>query len=187
LKEKGLAFDVRVVDSTKDETRAPEYLAKTVTGRVPALFDGDFGIAESSAIVEYLEEAYPETPVLPRAPHDRARCRQLMSWLRSDETLILREERPTTTIFYAPAKTPLSPLAAAAASKLCDVASRVVQTGEGSLFGAWSIVDAELAFMLHRLIASGDPVPPAVREWAARQWNRPTVQSFVSHERPNGT
>lgn len=88
LREKKLAFDVRVVDSAKGETRAADYLAETVTGRVPTLVHDGFGLGESSAIVEYLDETFPEVPVLPRTPRERARCRQLMSWLRSDETLL---------------------------------------------------------------------------------------------------
>jgi glutathione S-transferase len=184
LKEKALDFDVRVLDAEQNETKAGDYLSSTVTGRVPSLVHDGFGVAESSAIVEYLDEAFPSVPVLPRDVRGRARCRQMMSWLRSDETVPIRVERPTTTIFYAPATKPLSTEAAAAASKLCEVASRLLSGGRTHVLDAWSIVDAELAFMLHRLISSGDPVPDAVRSWASAQWTRPTIQSFVQHARP---
>jgi glutathione S-transferase len=184
LTEKLLPFDARILDAEKNETRDDLYLAKTVTGRVPALFHDDLGLAESSAIVEYLEDVWPEVPVLPRRPEERARARQLMSWMRSDDTAPIREERPTTTIFYAPSATPLSPVAAGAAKKLCEVAGRVLRPGQPHVFGTWSIVDAELCFLLRRLIASGDTVPEDLRRWAAAQWERPSVVAFRSKPRP---
>jgi glutathione S-transferase len=59
-----------------------------------------FGLAESSAMVEYLDEVFPSPPVLPPSAKERARCRQIMSWLRSDETAPIREERATSTMFF---------------------------------------------------------------------------------------
>jgi glutathione S-transferase len=184
LREKGLAFDARVLETSKNETRTSDYLDQTVTGRVPSLIHDGFGIGESSAIIEYLEDTFPDPPVLPRGVRDRARCRQLMSWLRSDETAKIREERSTATMFYDRAREPLSKDAAAAATKLCEVTRRVLQPGRSSIFDAWAIVDSELAFLLHRLILNGDPVPDDVRAWAETQWKRPTVQAFVQLERP---
>jgi len=184
LREKGLDFEAVALDAAKDETRAAGYLVQTVTGRVPSLLDEDFGLAESSAIVEYLEEKHPEPPVLPAGTRDRARCRQLMSWLRSDETAPLREERPTHTMFYGRAKQPLGDAAARSAKKVVEVAGRVIRAGEPHLFDRWSIVDAELAFMLHRLILNGDPVPRGVVTWAEAVWQRPSVREFVEIGRP---
>ena len=37
--------------------------------------------------------------------------------------------------------------------------------------------------MLHRLILNGHAVPGRIGEWAAAQWQRPSVQEFVSHPR----
>lgn len=184
LHEKGLAFDARVLDTSRNETRTSDYLDQTVTGRVPSLIHDGFGLGESSAIIEYLEDTFPAPPVLPRGVRDRARCRQLMSWLRSDETAKIREERSTATMFYDRAREPLSNAAATAATKLYEVTRRVLQPGRSSIFDAWAIVDAELAFLLHRLILNGDPVPDDVRAWAEIQWQRPTVQAFVQRERP---
>jgi glutathione S-transferase len=185
LKEKALPFETRVVDASLGETKTESYLAETITGRVPTLLHDDFGLGESSAIVEYLEEAFPETPVLPRAPKDRARCRQLASWIRSDETLPLRAERSTATMFFASERTttPLSDEARAAAEKLCAVVSRVLRPGAPHLFDSWCIVDSELAFILHRLITNGDAVPDAVRAYAVEQWKRPSVRAFVDRVR----
>lgn len=184
LKEKGVPFEAAVLDADKNETRTTDYLAQTVTGRVPALVHDGFGVAESSAIVEYLEDTFPTPRVLPADPRERARCRQLMSWLRSDETAPVREERSTHTMFYAPSGKPLSDAGKASAKKLVEVAGRLVRSDRPNIFDAWCIVDSELAFILHRLILNGDPVPETVKSWAAAQWKRPTVREFVERARP---
>src|ERR671931_2566047 len=98
LREKGLPFEMSIVSLDKKEQRRPEYRERTVTGKVPALQHGDFWLAESSAIIEYLDETFapPQYPRMLRAePRARARARQIMSWLRSD-IMALREERSTT-------------------------------------------------------------------------------------------
>jgi glutathione S-transferase len=43
--------------------------------RIPVLIDGDLSISDSSVICAYLDEAYPERPLLPAGPADRARAR----------------------------------------------------------------------------------------------------------------
>jgi glutathione S-transferase len=45
--------------------------------RIPVLVDGDFSICDSSVICAYLDDAYPERPLLPADPRDRARARWL--------------------------------------------------------------------------------------------------------------
>lgn len=43
--------------------------------RIPVLVDGDLVINDSTVICEYLDEMYPDPPLMPRAPADRARAR----------------------------------------------------------------------------------------------------------------
>ena len=45
--------------------KSPEYLAINPMGKMPALEDGGQCIAESAVILEYLDEAYPQTPLMP--------------------------------------------------------------------------------------------------------------------------
>ncbi len=51
------------------------------------------------------------------------------------------------------------------------------------LFGAWSIADADLSFMLHRLLLNDHPVPEHIAAYARAQWQRPSVQEYVTRER----
>lgn len=184
LREKGIGFDVTEVSLVDLAHREPAYRDRSVTGRVPALEHDGFWLAESSAIAEYLEDTFPETSGLfPADARKRARARQLMAWFRSD-LAALREERSTATMIYEHATAALSPAAAADAEKLLRVAGALQPTDGGPLFGSWCLADAELAFMLHRLILNGDPVPAPVRDYATAQLARPSARAFMEHARP---
>jgi glutathione S-transferase len=183
LREKGLPFTLREISLAKRQQHDAAYRDRALTGKVPALVHGDLWLTESSAIIEYLEDVFPDAPrVLPTDPIARARARQLMAWIRSD-LLALREERPTTTMFYERATAPLTAAGEAAAATLVRVAEAVVPTTSPHLFGTWSIADADLAFMLHRLLSNDHPVPARVAEYARAQWQRPSVQEFVTRRR----
>jgi glutathione S-transferase len=182
LEEKGIPFEVRTVDLDTGGQHAPDYAAQSLTRRVPTLVDGGFRLSESSAITEYLDEAYPGVPLYPADPKLKARAREVQAWLRSD-LLPIRQERSTNVIFYERSDAPLSPAAQAAAQKLFAAADVLLANDAEYLFGAWSIADVDLALMLQRLIANGDAVPPKLAAYAQRQWQRPTVQAWVSRER----
>jgi glutathione S-transferase len=182
LREKGLAFDVEVLDLAAGDQRGSGFARKSLTQRVPTLVDGDFTLSESTAITEYLDDTQDGPALLPREPRQRARARQLQAWLRSD-LAALRAERSTEVVFYGPTDKPLSAAGQAAADKLIAAASQLLE-GREQLFDAWSVADTDLALTLNRLILNGDAVPEALRLYAARQWQRPSVQEWLKFERP---
>ncbi len=59
------------------EQFSPEYKAKNPQALVPTLEDGGRLLTQSLAIIEYLEELYPEPPLLPKEPADRALVRAM--------------------------------------------------------------------------------------------------------------
>ena len=184
LKEKRLPFTVKSVDLAAKQHQDAAYENLSLTAKVPMLMHGGFALAESSAIIEYLEDAFPapaHPPLYPADARERARARQLQAWFRSD-LMALREERPTTVIFKAPEAKPLSEAGRAAADKLIRVASSLIGEGADNLFGNWCIADTELALTLNRLVANGDAVPEHLKHYAQAQWARPSVQAWVRHE-----
>src|SRR6476620_11624875 len=52
-----------------------EYERLSPLRRIPVLIDGDFSMSDSSVICAYLDEAYPDRPLLPADPKNRARSR----------------------------------------------------------------------------------------------------------------
>ncbi|MDP3936764.1 MAG: glutathione S-transferase family protein, partial [Deltaproteobacteria bacterium] len=80
LYEKGLTFEKISIPSKPDGTmdKPAEFLAANPRGKVPTLIDDDTVVYESSLVLEYLDEAYPETPLYPKDVKAKARCRQLV-------------------------------------------------------------------------------------------------------------
>jgi glutathione S-transferase len=72
LAEKGVEYETVVVDL--DERQAWIY-DKNPLGRVPVLEEDTFVLPESAVIMEYLDERYPEPPLLPDDPGERALAR----------------------------------------------------------------------------------------------------------------
>ena len=183
LTEKAQAFEIRLVDLDAGEQRMQPYQHRAPTCRIPALTHDGFHLSESSAITEYLEDVYapPEHVALyPADRQQRARARQLQAWLRSD-LVALRTERPTEHVFHEPPGTALTDSAQAAANKLVRVAGLLLVPGQSDLFGQWSIADIELALMLKRL--AGEELPDWLRDYADAQWQRPSVQTWLEHNR----
>jgi glutathione S-transferase len=183
LTEKGIPFELKTVDLEAGANRAEDFAARSLTQRIPTLVDGDFALSESSAITEYLEELQPDPALYPAGLKARARARQVQAWIRSD-LLPIRQERPTTVVFYGPADAPLTAVAQQATDRLFKAAQALLAHGGEHLFGSWTIADVDLALMLNRLVLNGDDVPPALREYAVRQWERESVQRWVTLERP---
>ena len=180
LIEKRVPFELRTVDLAAGEHLAQDYARLSLTSRVPTLAVGEFSLSESSAIVEYLEDAFPspEFPsVYPASPEQKARARQIQAWVRSDLGA-LREERPTTVIFGDKNAAPLTPQGRQAAEKLLAVADRLIDDQGNHVFGSWSIADVDLSVMLNRLYANGDPVPAKVKAYVDRQASRPCVEQW---------
>jgi glutathione S-transferase len=59
LREKGLAFETVSLDLEAAHNQTAEFARLSMTQRVPTLVEGDFALSESSAICEYLDQAYP--------------------------------------------------------------------------------------------------------------------------------
>jgi glutathione S-transferase len=78
LAEKGLKYEKVNIDITKGEQKKPEYLAINPYGKVPALQDNGTTVYESSIVMEYLNDKYPNPPLMPADAGQRARARVLM-------------------------------------------------------------------------------------------------------------
>ena len=78
LAEKGLDFEVKV---EKVWQRREEFLRLNPAGSVPVLVEPDGAvIAESWVICEYLDEVYPDPPLIGATPAERAETRRLVAW-----------------------------------------------------------------------------------------------------------
>ncbi|MFM0736486.1 maleylacetoacetate isomerase [Paraburkholderia xenovorans] len=84
LNLKGLAYETVSHDLTTGEHQAPSYLAINPQGLLPALEIDGAVLTQSGAIVEYLEERYPNPALLPADALARARVRALFQVIAAD-------------------------------------------------------------------------------------------------------
>jgi len=83
---KGLAYEYVAVHLVRDggEQRHPQYLAMNPGGRVPTVEVGGRFIFQSMAIMEWMDEAYPEPPLLPTEAVARAQARGIAQMIVAD-------------------------------------------------------------------------------------------------------
>ena len=87
LLEKGVPFE----EDLCKPSQADEFLARSPMGKVPFLeLGGGRRLAESDAIAEYLEDAYPQKPLLPKDPFERAKVRELVRVMEMHVELVAR-------------------------------------------------------------------------------------------------
>lgn len=77
LYHKGLNFEYKPVSLLKGEQHSAEYRKMNPVGGVPTLVHDGKIIPDSYAIIEYLEETFPQHPLLPKDPYIRARIREV--------------------------------------------------------------------------------------------------------------
>lgn len=87
LLEKGVAFEE---DENVKPSQEGDYLVRSPMGKVPYLEVNGARIRESSAILEYLEDAFPQKPLLPKDPLERARVRELVIFIELHLELVAR-------------------------------------------------------------------------------------------------
>lgn len=87
LLEKGVEFEEDLVWTD----RSPELLARSPLGKVP-FFETEKGtLCESQVMMEYVEAAYPQKPLLPADPFEAAKVRELITFMELHLELVARE------------------------------------------------------------------------------------------------
>jgi glutathione S-transferase len=183
LEELRVRYKLESIHLPMPAERRAEMQQRAVLATVPLLVHETLWLTESLAISEYLAERFapPQHPrILPDSITDRARARQLMSFLRTGLSA-LREDRPTASVFSRPVSKPLSEQAKADAAELVRIAERLLEPGRATLFAEWCIADADFALALMSLIANNDPVPQPVVDYALAQWGRRSIRKYLAY------
>ena len=77
LEHKGIPYEFRLLSFDRGDTKSAEFRAINPRGKVPAIVDDGFALWESAIIAEYLEERYPQKPLLPSDAKARATVRRI--------------------------------------------------------------------------------------------------------------
>ena len=87
LLEKEVPFEEKLVWAD----RSPALIEKSILGKIPYFEIGDQVICESQVMAEYLEDAYPQKPLMPADPIERAELRHLIMFMELHLELVARE------------------------------------------------------------------------------------------------
>ena len=181
LHEKGLPYDRVTLDLAKKEQKTPEFLRLNPYGKVPVIDDGGNVLFESCIINEYLDEKYPNPPLMPKDPYLRARGRVLVDyglnhiheayWALRIE--ILKKESERSTSLIEEKRQTLRNMLRYLEDAL----------GEKSYFlGEISLTDIDLWPRFSRMEAWGvlpTPSLPRLNGWLQRMKERPSIKPFL--------
>jgi glutathione S-transferase len=181
LAEKGLKYERVFVDLRKREQKKEEFLKLNPYGKVPVLIDNGTLMYESSVINEYLDEKYPNPPLMPPGPADRARVRLLVDFCES------HFHTPWFNIylqmtFKAEDKRDKE-LLEESKEELKEQLRRLeeVLDGQDYLVGGYSLADAAFTPRVAILDSLSIQVPPEFRnvnQWIRRIKARPSYQAL---------
>jgi len=193
LSEKRLPFELRV---EKVWERRPEYLELNPAGTVPTLIE-DHGLVvpDSGVIGEYLEEAYPDTPLLGATLAERIEVRRLVAWFdgkfAAEVTRNLVGEKHMKRLLGRG-----NPDAGALRTGYAAIKHHLEYVGWLSETRRWlagadiSLADFAAAAHFSTLDYIGDvdwTVAPAAKDWYARMKSRPSFRGVLGDRVPGVT
>ncbi len=183
LAEKGLPLPLKPLDLLSGEQRTSAFLHKNPFGTVPLLaLDDGAVIAESLAIIEYLEELHPDPPLFGATPFEHARVR---AWERRAEFGVLLQGTRRflhTSPFFA-ARVEQSPKVVAEAGQVLSERLSLFDThlqDNEWLAGACSVADITLFVAIEFAAMSNFQLDPAwehVQRWYSAIRKRPSAQA----------
>lgn len=180
LAEKGLPYKRIHVDIREGDQRDPEYLKLNPKGKVPTLVDGDVVVYESVIINEYLEDKFPEPPLLPKDPGLRSRVRLLVDYCESQFTPIFRAYRREMQKPPEERNRWYMAQLLEEGSPHLDYLNRELK-GKDYLVRSFSLADVAFAPRMLLLEKTGIPLPDTaknLKEWVDRLKSRPSVQAL---------
>ncbi len=182
LHELGLDYERKPITSRSGETHTPDYMALNPSRKIPTLVDGDFVLAESAAIVNYLATAYgaakglaPPTDAKVRARYDQW-CFFTMMELDANTLYVIRKHEDLHAL-YGEAPAALDAARKGFAFQAEAAASRLRDGGPYLLGDAFSGADILFTTCLNGAIRRGIPLPDLLRDYLKRITARLAYQS----------
>jgi glutathione S-transferase len=97
LEEKGLAWESELLDLQRGDQHHPRYVALNPNAVVPTLVHDGRVVIESTLVIEYLDEAFAQPPLMPTDPYRRALARL---WMKKIDDYL---HAATSTVTFAAA------------------------------------------------------------------------------------
>ena len=186
LDEKGLPYELVSVPFSRRagyEPKHPDVLRINPKAQVPVLVDGELALYDSTVILEYLEDRYPERRLHPTDAVERARCRQLEA--AADELLFPFVFELIREVFYKPEE------GARDAAKIAQARTAIAAHydrlerqlgGRPFLCGSFTVADIGYFLTVTFATSLGAPLGaghPGLQAWYGRMLERPAVAKEV--------
>ncbi|KKB77930.1 hypothetical protein VW35_12350 [Devosia soli] len=153
--------------------------ARSPTGKVPVLIDGDLAVPETIAIIEYLADKFPEKAIWPADRRDRALARAAAAEMHSGFTA-LRNNAPMNLRASHPGKVDLD----AVRKDLHRIGQlwgeHLGQSAGPFLFGEFCAADAMFAPLATRLRTYALPVSDTVGAYVEAIYSLPAFQEWLA-------
>jgi len=181
LAEKNLPYEIVSIDLRKQEQKNPDYLKMNPYGKVPVLTDDSTVLYESCIINEYLNEKYPNPPLMPADPGKKAKARILIDFG------LAHTDGPYQKLRMEMMKDPNEQNKEVIDSAKADL-RKLLQRFEDELanqpylVGDFSLVDADLITRFTRLEGFGvipDASLPRMTQYLQRVKDRPSVKAIL--------
>ncbi len=190
LREKNLDFELR---EEKIWQRRPEFFALNAAGTVPVLVEADGTVVPDSGVIcEYLEETYPEYPLLGETSAERIETRRLVAWFdhkfgREVTDNLYREKLLKRTLERGEPNSAAIRAGYANIRYHLDYIGWLTERRRYLAGGRFSLADIVAAAHLSTLDYMGD-VPWAehapAKDWYARIKSRPSLRPLLADHIP---
>jgi len=184
LEEKRVPYRIENLPPGNLWKKPPEMLARHPLGKVPYIEDGAHTIYDSTVIDEYLEERYPEPPLMPSSAVERARVRELEQF--GDEAILVGNLPPIWMPYWSePAKRDLDRMEKGReglrSRDFPYLEKALAEGGDGGyVCGKFSLADA--AFMPLAMVLEVDKIPlgefPRVERYLTKLRERPSYRAI---------
>ena len=183
LAEKGLSWEGVRISLAKREQKNPEFLKLNPYGKIPVLVEDGKVLFESCIINEYLDEKYPNPPLLPKDHWARGRARILVDyainylhepyWALRGEIMMKKNEAERDQKVITERRVEL----------LQKLKYLELELGDKPyMLGEFSLVDIDIFPRFPRMESFGvipSPTLPRLNAWYERMKQRPSVKAIL--------
>jgi glutathione S-transferase len=186
LREIGAAFELRLLDRTKNLQKSPEYLRLNPNGRIPVLVDGALVLFEAAAMTMHLADRHPDSGLAPAigTPARGAFYKWMVHLTNTPQAEFRAWFYPWEYVADRPYAASVKTAAAARLNRMFDVIA--AQLGEGPWLLGEAFSAADLFLLMLVRWGRGLPRPPrdipTLATHAARVLARPAVQAAFAAE-----
>ena len=153
--------------------------ARSPSGRVPVLIDGDLVIPETIAIIEYLAERFPDNPIWPESRKERALARAASAEMHAGFSQ-LRRLAPMNLRKSLPGRIAIDDVADELKRVETLWGGLLEKSGGPYLFGAFSAADAMYAPLASRLRTYDLPVSDTASAYVEAIYALPAFQTWFA-------